>query len=297
MVVEASMIHIGLSPTEKVMRLVNRVARCDIEKVVVFYPKRHPLPLELNVPIEHVEWDDVIRYVFFYRLLQEVNPRTLIVFNEILRTPERSCLHYNCLRNYLTRTEQQLVFSRFPCLESPDDFMILVDLDTRSRWRRSRLTDMGEPVNVELSETKPALIAVRVPTDKDTRERYVRTKRKLIDGIGAKDPNTIPRQLHLLSGKHKAAAAIERGGLWVGRNTRLKVPGLATYDDASEQRQVLEFCHSFRDWSDYLIASEATELTAFVSDLKVDGWYFERFQRWSEMQRDAYAAIRKHNGS
>jgi hypothetical protein len=291
------LIHIGLSTAEKARRVSDYVVRCGAEKVVVFYPKRHPLQLELDVPTEHIEWDDVIRYVFFYRLLQEVNQRTLLVFNEILRTPERSCLTYNCLRNYLTRTEQQLVFSRFPCLESPDDFMVLVDLDTRSRWRRSRLGDVSDPINVDIVEVAPALVRSVVPTDTATRDIYARTKRKLIDGIGTKDPHTIPRQLHMLSGKHKASMAAERGGLWVGRNARLKVPGLATYDDAREPRQVLEFCHSFRDWSDYLTASGALELSSLVSDLKVDQWYFERFQRWTEMQRNACAAIRNHIGT
>jgi len=296
-VVEASVIHLGLGGEEKRERISERVRSGDVDRVVVVYPRRHPLDLEFSVPVEYVEWDDVIRYVFFYRLLQEITPRTLLVLNEPLRSAERSCLHYNCLRNYLTRTEQQIVFSRFPALESPEDFMILVDLDTRSRWRRSRLSDLGEQLRVEAADVAPTMFRIDVVTDAKTRAQYEAEKRRIIDNIGAKDPHTIPRQLHLVGGKQKADVARAHGGLWVGRNARLKVPGFATYEQALEPRQVLEFCHSFRDWADYLTASGATEVTSLVSDLKVDAWYFERAQRWSEMQHDAHAAIRHHVGS
>jgi len=291
------MIHLGLSRNEKRRRVAARVEREHPARVVCFSPPRFRLELDVPVPVEYVAWDEIILYKFFYRLLQEIDGSTLVVVNECLRTTNRADLTYNCLRNYLTRTERPLVFSRFPALESPDDFMILVDFDTRSRWRRSRIDELGEAVNVELVEAAPDLRAVPVVTDAVTRTKYAAQKRALIDGIGAKDPHTIPRQLHLLGGKHKASAATEIGGLWVGRNGRLKVPGFACYDEANERRQVLEFCHSYRDWADYLTASEATQLTALVSDLRADSWYLERYQQWTEMQRNAYAAIRHHLGS
>lgn len=291
------MIFIGHGNDAKSQAVRDYVAGNDVSNVVVFHPQRHPLDLEVPVPSERVEWDDIIRYVHFYRLLQEITPRTLLVFNEVLRTSERSCLHYNCLRNYLTRTDHKLIFQRFPALESKTDFMTLVDLDTRSRWRRSALDDVGEELLVEVVDVAPALTAIDVETDAKTRDNYARTKRALIDGIGSKDPHTIPRQLHLLAGKHKASVAGALGGLWVGRNARLKVDRFATYSDAEEPRQVLEFCHSYREWSDYLTASGALEVPALVSDLKVDRWYLDRFQQWTEMQRDAIAAIREHVGS
>jgi hypothetical protein len=252
---------------------------------------------DLGAPAEHIDWPELIEYRTFYRLLKEVDHSTLLVINEPLRTSNRADLTYNCIRNYLTRTQRQIVFSRFPVLEHVDDLMILVDFDTRSRWRRSRLADVGEALSVSVTDAAPELEPVAVETDQKTRDLYARTKRELIDTIGAKDPHTIPRQLHLLSGKAKAKVATGLRGSWVGRNQRLKVPALATYDEASDPRQVLEFCHSYRDWSDYLTASEATSLTALVSDLKVDSWYLQRYQQWTGMQCDAIAAIRQHQRS
>lgn len=291
------MIYLGLDLPEKRKRIASAVSEIVASKVVVFSPKRFRFDVEIQCPVEHVEWEQIIQYKFFYRLLQEINRSTLLVINECLRTTERSSLHYNCLRNYLTRTPHQLVFSRFPALESPDDFMILVDFDTSSRWRRSKLADVGERLAVELFQVAPVLSSIPIETDTATRAKYAKEKLRLIDGIGTQDPHTIPRRLHLLSGAHKARVATELGGLWVGRNSRLKVPGFATYEDASEPRQVLEFCHGYRDWSDYLTASGATGVECLVSDLRVDQWYFQRFLEWTEMQHNAYTAIQQHLGA
>jgi len=289
------MIHIGLSAPEKLQRVREYVAAERPSRVVEMSPPRFAMDISgLGCPAEHVDWDELIEYRTFYRLLREVDHSTLLVINECLRTTNRADLTYNCIRNYLTRTERQLVFNRFPALESPDDSMILVDLDTRSRWRRSKLADVGEPIRVEVSSAAPSLLPLDVPTDSKTRAFYGKRKRALIDGIGAKDPHTIPRQPHLLAGKHKEVVALERGGLWVGRNDRLKIPGFATYQEAAEPRQVLEFCHSYRDWSDYLTAGEVSELPVLVSDLRVDHWYLERYQQWTEMQRNACSALQQH---
>jgi hypothetical protein len=291
------MIRLGLRNAAKHEIVADYARREQISKIVTFSPPRFRLGLDPGCPWEQVDWDEVIMYRTFYRLLQEIDSTTLLVINECLRTPNRAELTYNCLRNYLTRTEHQIVFNCFPAIESPNDFMILADLDTRSRWRRSKLSEAGEMFDVEFADVAPAVTAIEIETDAKTRAQYAKKKRSLIDGIGSKDPHTIPRQLHLLAGKHKAREAGDRGGLWVGRNARLKVDEFATYGEATEPRQVLEFCHSYREWSDYLTASGALEVPALVSDLKVDRWYLERFQTWTEMQRDAYAAIRDHLSS
>lgn len=286
------MIHIGLPAESKPKVVQSYVQEHGISAIVVFGPKR--FHQDIGVECEYVEWNDIIKYKYFYRLLQEIDSSTLLVLNECLRTTNRSDLSYNCLRNYLTRTRHQLVFSRFPCLESAQDFMTLVDFDTQSKWRRSSLNEVTEGLNISAIDRAPTIERIDVSTDKKTRERYAAKKRALIDGIGAKDPHTIPRNLHLLAGKHKEAAAKGVGGSWVGRNKRLKVPGLATYKEASDPRQVIEFCHSYREWMDYLTASEASRVPALVSDLRVDEWYFERFTQWTRTQRNAIADIRQH---
>ena len=291
------MIGLGLDTAQKNAAVERYVSEHEVSNVVVFYPMRHRIAFHLDVPTEYVEYEDIIKYVFFYRLLQEIKPTTLLVFNEVMRTTDRSCLHYNCLRNYLSRTEHSLVLQAFPALESPDDFMILVDLDTRSRWRRSQLCDVSEKLRVDERVVLPVIDQICVPTDARLLGQYAKQKRSLIDSIGTKDPHTIPRRLHLLGGKSKAAYVAESGGRWVGRNQRFKLPCLSTYDDATEPSDVFEFCHGFRKWSDFLTTTRPTRMRALVSELRVDQWYIDRANKWLRMQQDAIAAIRDRVGS
>jgi hypothetical protein len=286
------MIYIGLPKANRPQVIEHYVKHNGIKKMVVFSPKRFQLNAEFTIPFELIEWDSIIQYKYFYRLLQEIDSNTLLVINECLRTTNRADLYYNCLRNYLTRTEHQLIFNRFPALESFNDFMILVDLDTRSRWRKSSFEGINEKLNISITDVKLEMKSIDIATDEKTKTTYAKKKADLINSIGARDPHIIPRDLHLVAGKHKMKAAKELASPWVGRNNRFKIEALKTYDESNDNRNVFEFCHSYRDWSDYLTASEACSLSAMVSDLKVDAWYFKRFSDWMEMQQDVCTKIR-----
>lgn len=286
------MICLGLEDDEKRERL--RAASVDVDRVFVFGPARFKLEVgDLGVPVEHFEWADIIEYRHYYRILQETDGRTLIVLNECLRTQNRHDLTYNCLRNFLQQTKRQLVFQRLPLIDTFDDFMILVDLDTRSRWKREKWsTHMRKDLDLEVAPRSLSLGRVDIETDDATRARYAKEKRSLIDGIGLKDPHTIPRNLHLLSGRAKLAHVAE-GARYVGRNDRFKLDNFETYETAAgkAERMVFEFCHRFIDWSDFLCATSTTATAALVSDLKVDSWYFDRFAAWGRRLDDAYAAL------
>lgn len=262
-----------------------------ITKIVAFAPPRFRVDFD---GAEHVTWDEIIMYRFFYRLLQEIDGSTLLVINECLRSQERSLLHYNCLRNYLRKTQHQLIFQALPVIASPDDFMILVDLDTRDRWRRAKLADVDpSDLRVTVAGKAPVWGRVDVETSPKTRATYAAQKRALIDGIGLRDPHTIPRTLHLLAGAEKGEVARGIGGQWVGRNARIKRIGLVAYSDAGpEHRSVFEFCHSYQELADWVSVARPIVVPAMVSDLRVDGWYFKRAVEWSRMVDDACSAIR-----
>lgn len=287
------MICIGLDDCAKRGRLRSAVAD-GVDRVFVFGPERFKLEVgDLDVPVEFIEWANIIEYRYYYRILQETDARTLVVLNECLRTQNRHDLTYNCLRNFLQQTKRQLVFQRLPLIDTFDDFMILVDLDTRSRWKREKwATHMRKGIELEAVTRPLALGRVDIETDEATRARYAKEKRALIDGIGLKDPHTIPRNLHLLSGKAKLAQ-LDHARRYVGRNDRFKLENFDTYETASGlgERTVFEFCHRFIDWSDFLCATSTETIAALVSDLKVDGWYFDRFASWGRRLDDAYAAL------
>ena len=47
---------------------------------------------------EHIKFSDTIMYKYFYRLLQEINGKSLIVLNECLKKQNRYDLTYNCIK-------------------------------------------------------------------------------------------------------------------------------------------------------------------------------------------------------
>jgi len=286
------MIALGFDDAQKDAAVKRYCAEHGIRKVFVLSPARFRFECSFDA-VEYVDWTDIIRYRFYYRLLQEIDNATLVVVNECLRTQNRYDLTYNCIRNFLNQTRHQLVFQRLPIIDTFDDFMVLFDFDTRSRWKReSWRPEFRNEIELVIQPLAPTLRRIDVPTDAKTREAYAREKRKLIDNIGLRDPHTIPRNLHLFAGKLKLRHVAPEHR-YVGRNNRFKLPNLETYDtvQGAGERTVFEFCHRFIDFADFLAATNNTDVSALVSDLKVDEWYFDRFARWTDRIRDAYAAL------
>ena len=289
------MIALGLDNQQKSSEVARYRAAHDISRIVCISPEK--FKHEFAAGVEHVEWTEVIQYKHFYRLLQEIDGNTLVVVNECLRTQNRYDLTYNCIRHFLNQTRHQLVFQYLPIIDTVEDFMVLFDFDTQSRWKRESFRPdllkecelFGNPVDVRLNP-------VSVPVDENMRSAYAKEKRKLIDGIGLKDPHTIPRNLYLMSGKAKLQAWSEVGH-YVGRNNRFKLPNLDVFKSYrySAGYTVFEFCHNFIDFVDFLSLSRQSQLDALVSELKVDHWYFERYMEWTERLRNAYASLLKQD--
>jgi hypothetical protein len=309
------MILLGLSDAEKSERIEAYCAANDIEKVFIFAPAKYRLPGPLSGLREDIEWAEIIQYKFYYRLLGEIGPRSLIVINECLRTQNRYDLTYNCLRNYLNQARHQLIFQHLPLIDTVEDFMILFDFDTRSQWKREKFA----PALLAAAQIKALPVpvefrAVPVATSEKLKADYEREKRKLIDCIGLKDPHTIPRNLYLLSGKAKLAH-ITAGGeqssanfnlfadenppsdndIWyVGRNNRFKLPNLQTYKEPAYPRApytVFEWPHNYIDFCDVIALSGQTRFTILTADLKVDEWYLKRYQEWAGRLAYAYANL------
>lgn len=286
------MICLGYTAAEKDACVSEYCAAHDIARVFVLTPDR--FRVALSAEHEAVEWAEIIEYRFFYRLLQEIDASTLIVINECLRTQKRSDLTYNCMRHFLQQTEHQIVFQYLPLIDTFDDFMILFDFDTRSRWKRDKWRpEMRSEVDLHVREAAPTFEPIDVPTDEKTKAAYAREKRKLIDGIGLKDPHTIPRNLYLMSGKAKLPH-VDTGARYVGRNNRFGLSNLETYRDVSEPggRTVFELPHNFIDFADFLSVSRQRKAKVLRADLKVDHWYFDRYQAWAGRLADAYATLR-----
>lgn len=294
-------IHLGYSDAQKLSIIRDYVAANDIDHIVVISPPHAALHVD---GADHITYADVIMYVTFYRLLQEIHHSSLVVINECLRTQNRYDLTYNCIRNYLNQTHHQLIFQHLPQINTREDFMVLFDFDTGSRWKRR-----GFDIDLILDNTQVCVQPVplqfhriNVPTSSKTRDKYTREKERLFAGLGNRDPHTIPRNLYLIGGADKLAhAGNSQGTLFapapthlVARNQRLKCDCLSTYDSATRENvpyAVLEIPHRFIDFSDFMFTTGQSAFAVLVADLKVDHWYFNRYSEWSERIHATYAGL------
>ena len=262
-----------------------------IRRVITLSPQKFALTIN---DVEMVEYAEIIQYKHFYRLLQEIDQSTLLVINECLRTQNRYDLTYNCIRHFLNQTSHQLIFQRLPIIDTIDDFMALFDWDTRSQWRRESFSrDVLTAARIVCNPVEIRISPVRVETTAAQKAAYQAEKRRLIDCIGQRDPHTIPRHLHLMGGKAKMAAIVD-GRSYVGRNDRLKIPGMATYKETTYPAgpyTAFEFPHNVIDFADVLTLADQTEIDALVTDLKVDEWYLQRYQEWAGRVSDVCTAI------
>ncbi len=293
------MIYIGLADEQKRIEIERYRAEYGVEKAIVISADDFPLP----VPDTHqVKYSDVIMYVTFYPLLQEITTQTLIVLNECLCTQNRYDLSYNCIRNYLNLTDHQLIFQQLPQIDTQDDFMILFDFDTRSRWKRRSFDPylIRQEAQVRVCIMPVHFERVDVPTSTRTKARYDQERDRLFAALGNKDPHTLPRNLYLISGPDKQAYIDEQSlplfgnghTLYVARNKRLGRENIIAYADVQPgQYTIVDLPHRFIDFSDFVRRTGQAENRVLVADLKVDEWYFNRYTDWAGRLHDTYTSL------
>jgi len=286
------MICLGYSDVEKDAAIMDFCSDHSIKKVFVLSPQNHFFNCTFDNH-EFIEYKDIIRYVYFYRLLQEIDNDTLVVVNECLQTKTRNDLTYNCIRNFLNQTDKQIVFNYLPIIESTGDFFTLFDFDTRSKWKRETDIQLLKNSKIDVKPIDIEFNKIDVLTDRKTKTKYKKKKNDLINNIGLKDPHTIPRNLLLLAGKDKLRYVVE-SRRYVGRNNRFKLGNLDTYKETTPGTAytVFEFCHNHIDFVDFVARTRQTDIDVLISDLKTDEWYFERYCNWADELRRTYAEIR-----
>lgn len=286
------MIYLGLNNQQKTAVVSDYIAAHGIRKVFALAPEKFRTEFS-SLLVEHLEYKQIIEYKPFYRLLQEIDQSTLVIINECMRTQNRYDLTYNCIRNYLNQTGHQIIFQYFPFISTVEDFMILFDFDTRSRWKREAFKPALLPqAKIQVQRRDIQITPETILVSEKDKARYQVEKERLIKNIGLKDPHTIPRNLYLMSGKAKLAN-IDLAQVYIGRNNRFKVERMRTYkeNDYQDRYTVFEFCHNHIDFADFAALSKQQEFTAMTTDLKVDQWYLARYQEWAQRLSDAYAVL------
>ena len=287
------MIRIGFDAREKQAEVTQYlVSHPEIKQMFVFYPEAFPFALDAgSVAVEYVEYKDIIEYKPFYHLLEVIDPLSLLVFNECMRTQNRSDLTYNCAHHYANQTGHKIVFEHFPFIERADDFMILLDFQNKGRYKGKgfdRVFLADEDIMVIPRAPSLSTIDLQLP-DREF-ERYEDKKRKLFDALGNGDPDTIPRQLHVFAGNYKKNA-VDPDLHYVARNARFNLPNVRTYRDVGRTRDyiVIDFPHRRIDFNDFLKRSGMTEIRFLNSGLKVDRYYIDDMRGWIGRLEGFYA--------
>lgn len=264
--------------------------RHSITEVKIISPKRFEMLLDPGW--ETIDWPEVIMYRTFYRLLREIGPNTLVVVNECLRTQNRSDLTYNCIRHFLSQTTHSIVFQWLPVIQGPDDCMILVDFATKSRFKGIGFKDAEIPSGLVVAQKRvPKFDWSTIQASDKSKKKYAVTREKLFKELGAGDPHTLPRQLHLIGGAERFEFAA--GAPVIGRNNRFGSDTVQTFKDVADKelRVVVDFPHNFIDFADWLCVMESDQLRAVVTDLKADQWYRARYTEWANGVKSVYAAL------
>lgn len=290
------MIFIGCEATQKNEEILKYCNIKGINKVFILSPKKFIFNCGFQ-DCEYIEYNQIIEYKYFYRLLQEIDTQTLIVVNECLRTQNRYDLTYNCIRHFLNQAGHQIVFQYLPIIESIEDFMILLDFDTKSRRKREGFhRDLLKESDIIVTNKNISISKIVIPVTAERKSAYNKEKEPLVKNIGLKDPHTIPRNLYLFTGKEKSLF-IDKNMQYIGRNNRFRLPNLQTYKELLYpyiNYVIFEFCHNFIDFIDFLCLSGHLEFKVLCADVKVDNWYFNRYSEWLGKLQNAYANIQQN---
>ena len=315
------MIYLGLRNTEKQKIIIDYIRQNDIRHVVIFSgeiggqigkksvraPSRAfhldieeigrnteleviPYQYGADAPnsvsdrtIEQFGWAESIMYRVFYNLLGRIDNSYLIIYNEFMRNKNRSSLEYNCVAKYSTQTEHRLVFEYFPIIDEIEDFMILADLDSGQAYKGIGVNDFNfENIKISGNRREIEVNEIKVPIIEKDKLAYRKKALSLYDNLGNKDPDTVPRELHIWSGKLKKSA-IDPEQQYIARNARFKLPNVTTYKEVQFGDYVLiDFPARQLELNDYLRITGNEQLNYLSSGLPIDKVYLQQVQELRE---------------
>lgn len=293
------MIRIGLDDGQKRREIQKYVKENGIRNVIIFSPENAFMELpELDIPVRQIGYKEIIMYRTFYPLLEEIGGDYLLVANELMRDANRNCLTYNCYAKYTNQTSHRMVFNFLPVISDRKDIMILIDFDNSQKHKGSGFGDisLGEH-DIQCVRKKYSLRVTEVPLPEGAAGAYEDEKERLFENIGNKNPDTIPRNLHLWTGRYKTGF-LESTELYVARNQRLKRPNVTVFQGAEEGKRYTMVDMPVRRiaMNDFLRVTGQEELRYLSTGLSVDKVYIDELNAWIREVESIYAETGLYKG-
>lgn len=178
-------IYIGEQDKTKIIN--DYIANNDIEKVYIFGDN-----VDVNFSNkEYLKFTDLIKYKYYYRLLQEVNTRSLIVINECLKRTNRYDLTYNCIRRYLMNRPHRIVFNYLPIKEKEKDFAILNDFTLDNPFLKDKYEWITDFSHVDVGKVDIDIKVKNIIVSEEEEKEYLDEKEKVFSGE-INNPNMLP---------------------------------------------------------------------------------------------------------
>ena len=288
---ENRQINIGFSIEEKKQRIHEYLKQYpEVKQIVFFHPdKENPINIE-GIDVEYRTWSDIIMYKYFYPLLEKIDHSTLLIFDELSRTKKRNDLTYNCAHHYGNQTDKIIVFQYLPVIDNPEDFMILMDYAFPNRYKGQKFSsEMLNSASIEIKPVSISLKSIDIDVTDDISEKYEQEKERLFETLGNKDPDTIPRQLHIWCGTAKKQS-IKPDDLYIARNARFKKTNVCDYntDKKSDQYTVIDFPVRRLQFIDFLRRTGVKNIQFLNSGLSVDRYYYGDYSNWLSQIREVF---------
>lgn len=293
------MIRIGLNEKQKQDEIKKYVIKNGIKNVIVFsYEKMFMELPELNVPIRQIGYKEIEMYRTFFPLLQEINENYLLVANELMRDQNRNCLIYNCYAKYTNQTEHRIAFNYFPIISERKDIMILIDFINSQRHKGFGLNDidLGE-YDIQCIQKNIQLSVTDIILPENAADEYETEKERLFDELGNKDPNTVPRNLHIWTGKFKKPF-LENNKDYVARNKRFKQKNVVSYRDVNSNKKynLIDMPCRRLEFNDFLRTTNQEKLQYLSTGFGVDKVYIKELEDWIKEVKNIYAETGVYKG-
>lgn len=302
------MFYIGDWDKQKVVS--HYIENNDVRKILIIYNPSCKMEYDFpdNIPHEYLAYKDAIMYKNYYRLLQWIDKKTLIISDELLIQENRYALEYNCVNAFLNQTPQRIVFSYLPFINDEKDVMILMDQYNNALYK-------GEQFEYEIVKNskmfiKPVHITanfIHIDVDKTDIDEYNKDKEKRFSEIGMKDPDTIPRNLAIHAGNIRAKHIINKinsmssefiedsesthfseNDKFLCRNLRFKKLNCTTYKE-DEINTIIDFPIRRQELISLLTRTRGNIINVTTSDLSIDCWQKKDLEDWINRLENFYA--------
>lgn len=293
------MIRIGLNEKQKQEEIKKYVKENNIKNVIVFSPKNMFMKLpKMDIPIRQIDYDEIIMYRTFYPLLEEIGKNHLLIANELMRDKNRNCLTYNCYAKYTNQTEHRIAFNYFPIISERRDIMILIDFINSQQHKGFGINNVDiSKYDIKCIRKDIELSIVDIPLPESALDEYNEEKERLFDKLGNKSPDTIPRNLHIWTGKFKKPF-LNDSEVYIARNKRFKQKNIFVYKEAVPGLKYIIIDIPFRrlEFNDFLRTTGQEDLQYLSTGFGVDKVYIKDLKDWIKEVENIYAETGVYKG-